>query len=255
MAFGKVEYGKKLNEGKTKIIYAHPTRDDVVYMVHKDGLSAGDGARRNNLPGKGRLACRTTSNVFYLLEEEGIDTHYMGMVKDDVNLVTRCEMIPLEVVMRRIATGSYLKRHPETEEGERFEPLVVEFFLKDDELHDPLVTDEEILEAEIATEEEIEAMRETGRKVFKILEEAWGKQDVALVDCKIEFGRATEDGSLLVGDVIDNDSWRIWPGGDKEQMMDKQIYRNMPKVTDDRLAALKAKYQQVVEMTDKFVEE
>ncbi|MCD6303260.1 MAG: phosphoribosylaminoimidazolesuccinocarboxamide synthase, partial [Anaerolineae bacterium] len=228
---------------------------NVVYRVHKDGLSAGDGARRNNLPGKGKLACRTTSNVFYLLEQEGIDTHYVGMVKENVNLVTRCEMIPLEVVMRRIATGSYLKRHPEVEEGERFEPLVVEFFLKDDELHDPLVTDEGILEADIATEKEIEAMRETGRRVFKILEEAWAEQNVALVDCKIEFGRATKDDTLLVGDVIDNDSWRIWPGGDKEQMMDKQIYRNMPEVTDERLAALKAKYQQVAEMTDKFVEE
>ncbi|NLG29403.1 MAG: phosphoribosylaminoimidazolesuccinocarboxamide synthase, partial [Chloroflexi bacterium] len=88
-------------EGKTKMIYAYPGRDDLVYMVHKDGITAGDGARRNTLPGKGALACRTTSNIFYLLETEGVATHYIGMVADNANLVTRCTMIPLEVVMRR----------------------------------------------------------------------------------------------------------------------------------------------------------
>ena len=108
MGFGPVVFGPKLAEGKTKIIFAHPEKDDAIYMVHKDGLTAGDGARRNTLPGKGALACRTTSNVFYLLEEEGIQTHYIGMVGDNINLMTRCTMIPLEVVMRRIATGSYL---------------------------------------------------------------------------------------------------------------------------------------------------
>src|SRR5690606_6388179 len=119
-----VAFGPKLAEGKTKVIYAHPEREDVVYMLHKDGITAGDGARRNELPGKGALACRTTSNVFYLLEDEGVCTHYIGMVADNVNIVTHCAMIPLEVVMRRIATGSYLKRHPEVSEGTRFEPAM-----------------------------------------------------------------------------------------------------------------------------------
>ena len=77
---------------------------------------------------------------------------------------------------------------------------------------------------------------------------------MTLVDCKIEFGRNGE-GQLLVADVIDNDSWRIWPGGDKTRMLDKQIYRNMPEVTDERLQGLLAKYQQVAELTDRFVEE
>ncbi len=254
MSFGTVNFGPKLAEGKTKIIYAHPERKDVVYMAHKDGLSAGDGARRNTLPGKGALSCRTTSNVFYLLEDEGVNTHYIGMVADNVNIVTYCTMIPLEVVMRRIATGSYIRRNPGIAEGTRFEPTLVEFFLKDDARHDPLVTDEEIVAMNVATPEEIATMRETGRRVFQILEKAWAKLDVTLVDCKIEFGR-TEDGELLVADVIDNDSWRIWPGGDPNRMLDKQVYRNMPEVTDERLAALLQKYQQVADLTDKFVEE
>jgi len=255
MGFGPVVFGPKLDEGKTKIIFAHSEKDDTIYMVHKDGLTAGDGARRNTLPGKGALACRTTSNVFYLLEEEGIQTHYIGMVGDNINLMTRCTMIPLEVVMRRIATGSYLRRHPEVEEGTRFDPPLVEFFLKDDARHDPLVTEDDILEMDVATSEEIEEMRRTGRRVFEILEAAWAKLDVTLVDCKIEFGRATSSGQLLVADVIDNDSWRIWPGGDKERMLDKQLYRNMPEVTDEGLRELLVKYTQVAELTDAFVQE
>ena len=254
MTFAPVVFGNKLAEGKTKIIYAHPEKADIVYMVHKDGLTAGDGARRNVLPGKGKLSCRTTSNVFYLLEDQGVATHYIGMVGENINVVTRCTMIPLEVVMRRIATGSYLRRNPDIQEGTRFDPPIVEFFLKDDARHDPLVTDAEIVQMRIATQAEIDAMRETGRRVFSIIEQAWAKLDVTLVDCKIEFGRAA-DGSLLVADVIDNDSWRIWPGGDKNRMLDKQIYRNMREVTDAGLAELLAKYETVAELTDKFVQE
>ena len=255
MAFGKVEFGPMLAEGKTKVIYAYPDKEDLVYMVHKDGITAGDGARRNTLPGKGALACRTTSNVFYLLEDEGIDTHYVGMVAENVNIVSRCEMIPIEVVMRRIATGSYLRRNSDVQEGTRFEPVMVETFLKDDALHDPLITEEEIVEQGIATQEEVVQMHETGREVFEILEDAWAEQDVTLVDCKIEFGRAVDDGSLLVADVIDNDSWRLWPGGDKNRMLDKQIYRDMPEITDEGLRNLLNKYATVAEMTDQFVEE
>jgi phosphoribosylaminoimidazole-succinocarboxamide synthase len=254
MSFSALQLGEKIAEGKTKVIYAHPDKDDVVYMVHKDGLTAGDGARRSVLPSKGKLSCRTTSNVFYLLEDEGVDTHYIGMVAEHINIVTRCTMVPIEVVMRRIATGSFIRRNPQIAEGTRFVPTMVEFFYKDDARHDPLVTDEQIVEMNVAAQEEIDTMRDTGRKVFAILEEAWAKLDVTLVDCKIEFGR-DPDGALLVADVIDNDSWRIWPGGDKNRMLDKQVYRNMPEVTDQGLADLLAKYEAVADLTDKFVEE
>lgn len=251
----ETEFGPKLAEGKTKIIYAHPKRGDLVYMLHKDGLTAGDGARRSELPGKGALACTTNSNVFYLLDHEGIPTHYIGMIGGTVNIVMRCTMVPLEVVMRRIATGSYLRRHPEIVEGARFDPTVVEFFLKSDERHDPLVTDAEIREMGVAQDAEIETMRQVGRRVFEVLEKAWAKLDVTLVDLKIEFGRAVEDGSLIVADVIDNDSWRIWPGGDKARMLDKQVYRNLPEVTDQGLSDVLANYARVAELTMSFVRE
>jgi len=253
MTLSETEFGPVLVEGKTKIVYAHPTRDDLVYMQHKDSLSAGDGARRSMLPGKGAVACRTNSNVFYVLEVEGVPTHYIGMIGDRINLVAPCKMIPLEVVMRRIAFGSYLRRHPEVAEGARFEPTVVEFFYKDDAQHDPLVTDEQILEMGVATAKELDAMRQVGRRVFEIIEHEWAGQDVTLVDLKIEFGRTIPTSDLVVADVIDNDSWRIWPGGDRHRQLDKQVYRDLPEVTDKELQQVLANYMAVADLTDRWV--
>lgn len=245
------ELGELLSEGKTKVVYEHPFCCDYSYLLHKDSISAGDGARRDTLRGKGALACRTTSSVFSLLARKGIATHFISMVSDDVTLVKHCKMIPLEVVMRRIATGSYLRRHPGTEEGARFEPVLVEFFLKDDARHDPFIYPGEIMEAGIASAEEVDQMTLTGRQVFEALEKAWASQDVVLIDCKIEYGRDA-GGNLLVADVIDNDSWRLWPGGDKKRMLDKQIYRDMPQVTDERLALLLSSYEEVARRTDEW---
>jgi phosphoribosylaminoimidazole-succinocarboxamide synthase len=163
-------------------------------------------------------------------------------------------MIPLEVVMRRMATGSYLRRHPEISEGTRFKPPLVEFFLKDDARHDPQMTEDEIVAAAVATPEEVAQMIGDGRRVFTTIEQAWARLDVVLVDLKIEFGRpiAAESRSsgLIVADVIDNDSWRIWPGGDKNRMLDKQVYRNMSDVTEAGLADIRQRYEQVVALTN-----
>jgi phosphoribosylaminoimidazole-succinocarboxamide synthase len=130
--------GEQLAEGKTKIVYADAADAALAVIVHKDDITAGDGARRNQLPGKGALSGRTTANVFRRLRDAGIPTHFVDAPADDEMVVRRCTMIPLEVVMRRIATGSYLKRNA-VPEGTRFDPLVVEFFFKDDANHDPLV--------------------------------------------------------------------------------------------------------------------
>lgn len=247
----KEKLGDRLAEGKTKVIYAHPTDSALVYMVHKDSISAGDGARRNVIVGKGALSCHTTSNVFRALERAGILTHFVAEIDDTTMLVRACKMIPLEVVMRRIATGSYLKRHPEVSEGTRFEGPLVEFFLKDDANHDPFITPAAIETAGIASAEEVQAMTDTGRRTFEVMEAAWAAQNVTLVDMKIEFGRDVE-GTLLVADVIDNDSWRIWPEGQRGKMLDKQIYREMPEVDADGLNLILAKYQQVAALTEKF---
>ncbi len=246
-----MNYGEKLAEGKTKIVYAHPDDPDLVILVHKDAISAGDGARRNEIPGKGALSGRTAANVFAMLNAAGVPTHFVDAPSPTEMIARRCAMIPVEVVMRRRATGSYLKRHPDTAEGTLFNPVLVEFFLKDDARHDPQIAPWELEEQGIATADEIAEMTEQGRRVFGLLEGAWRAQDVALIDLKIEFGRDSQ-GRLLVADMIDNDSWRLWPGGDKHRMIDKQIYRNLTQVTEEGLNLVKQKYAQVAEMTERF---
>jgi phosphoribosylaminoimidazole-succinocarboxamide synthase len=220
-------------------------------MVNKDQITAGDGARRNDLVGKARWSTITTANVFRLLNAEQLSTHFVEQVNDVTLLVRRCAMFPVEQVQRRIATGSYLKRHPAVSEGTRFDPVLVETFLKDDARHDPQIWPEDIVKMTLATQQEIEWMAEQGRRVFETLERAWASIDVALVDLKIEFGRDNK-GDLLVADVIDNDSWRLWPGGDKTRMLDKQIYRNLKEVTAQDLDVIADRYALVADLTGKL---
>lgn len=251
------EFGPLLAEGKTKRIYAHPGDETLAIMEHKDGISAGDGARRNTIAGKGVLSGRTFANVFALLQRNGIATHFVSAPTPEITVVRRCTMIPLEVVMRRLATGSYLRRNPDVAEATRFDPPLVEFFLKDDARHDPQISPDEIAAQGFASAEEVAKMTEQGRQVFAALEQAWAEQDVTLVDLKIEFGRLQDEqgeGALVVADVIDNDSWRIWPGGDKNQMLDKQVYRNMQQVDEQGLAQIHDLYTVVAERTDRWRE-
>ncbi len=244
-------FGPPLAEGKTKLIYAYPGDDTLAYMVNKDQITAGDGARRNELVGKSVWSTITTANVFTILNQADIATHFVEKINDTTLLVKRCAMLPVEQVMRRIATGSYLKRHPETSEGTRFEPPLVETFLKDDARHDPQIWEADIVQMGLATPHEIEWMAEEGRRVFVTLERAWASVDVTLVDLKIEFGRDPQ-GHLLVADVIDNDSWRLWPGGDKTRMLDKQVYRNLREVTPEELQGVADRYALVADLTGKL---
>jgi phosphoribosylaminoimidazole-succinocarboxamide synthase len=247
----KSEFGPLLAEGKTKQIYAYPGDDTLAYMINKDQITAGDGVRRDQLVGKSRWSTITTANVFRLLNEEQIATHLVEQIDDVTLLVRRCAMLPIEQVMRRIATGSYLKRHPDVSEGTRFEPVLVETFLKDDARHDPQIWEEDIVKLGLATSTEIEWMARQGRRVFETLERAWASVDVTLVDLKIEFGRDPQ-GHLLVADVIDNDSWRLWPGGDKNRMLDKQVYRNLGEVTPADLQGIADRYALVADLTGKI---
>jgi phosphoribosylaminoimidazole-succinocarboxamide synthase len=249
----KPQFGPLLAEGKTKSIYAYPGDESLAYMVNKDQITAGDGARRNELAGKSRWSTITTANVFTLLNQENIATHLVKQIDDVTLLVRRCTMLPVEQVQRRIATGSYLKRQPEISEGTRFEPVLVETFLKDDARHDPQIWAADIIEMGLATAQEIEWMAREGRRVFESLERAWAKVDVTLVDLKIEFGRDSK-GDLLVADVIDNDSWRLWPGGDKTRMLDKQVYRNLQTVTEQDMQGIADRYALVADLTGKLIQ-
>ena len=242
---------EKLAEGKTKILFAVPSDAELVIMEHKDAITAGDGARRHVLIGKAVATCETMDHCFRLLERSGIPTHYARRLDERRTLVRRCVMVPVEVVARRLATGSYLKRHPEMAEGSRFDPPVVELFLKDDLRHDPLVTPRELINAGVAGREDVEAMLDLAGRAFVVMEQAWARLGVTLVDLKIECGRDAA-GRMVVADVIDNDSWRLWPGGRRADMLDKQVYRELAEVTEAHLADVLANYRRVAEMSARF---
>jgi phosphoribosylaminoimidazole-succinocarboxamide synthase len=250
--------GIEIARGKTKVLYEVPAQPAQLVVAQTDQISAGDGARRHVIAGKGRLAAQTTARVFRLLNLCGLPTHYLNGGEDDDDnemVVRRCNMIPLEVVTRGVAAGSFVKRNPGAARGALIVPRVVEFFLKDDANHDPLITPDEIVARSIAAPQEIAAMTELARLTFDILAHAWRRRDVMLVDLKIEFGRLASgenQGQLVIADVIDNDSWRIWPQGREDLMLDKQMYRNLTTVDDDALAEVKRAYERVAEMTGSF---
>src|SRR5204863_7955354 len=121
----------------------------------------------------------------------------------------------------------------------------------DDAPHDPQIWEADILKMGLATQNESECMADQGRRLFEPLERAWTSVDVTLVDLKIELGRDTQ-GNLLVADVIDNDSWRLWPGGDKTRMLDKQVYRNLKDITPQDLQEVADRYVLVADLTGKL---
>ncbi len=250
--------GIEIARGKTKVLYEVPGQPAQLVVAQTDQISAGDGARRHEIPGKGRLAAQTTARVFRLLNLCGLPTHYLnGGEDDDENemVVRRANMIPLEVVTRGVAAGSFVKRNPGVARGMLLVPRVVEFFLKDDANHDPLIAPERIVAENIAAPHEVAAMTEMARLTFDILAHAWRKRDVMLVDLKIEFGRLASgenQGQLAIADVIDNDSWRIWPQAREDLMLDKQMYRNLETVDDEALANVKRAYERVADMVGSF---
>ena len=249
--------GLEITRGKTKALFESPDQPDVAVMKSMDSITAGDGARRNVIEGKGRLAAQTTARVFRLLNLCGFPTHYIsGGEDDDENeiLVRRCQMIPLEVVVRGVAAGSYVKRKG-TPRGTLLLPRILEFFIKDDANHDPLIEPEEIIARGVANPGELAAMGEIARMVFEVLAHAWRRRDVLLIDLKIEFGRLLSGegkGSLVIADVVDNDAWRIWPQGREEMMLDKQMYRNLQDVTPEALDQVRTNYEKVADLVGSF---
>lgn len=246
-----------LAEGKTKIILASDT-PNVVEVRSKDSITAGDGAKKDEISRKGIHANQTTSNVFHFLSSCGMRTHFVKSLNERSFLAKQCDMVPLEVVARRFAFGSYLKRHPGTPEKFQFNPPLIEFFLKDDARHDPFMEPFTILHEKITsrnkrplTIESLQTLESLCQLVFELLERAWAHQNVTLVDLKVEFGFDRE-GNLLLADVIDNDSWRIWPQGEKSKMKDKQVYRNLDKVTPEALSSIEANYREVASATTQF---
>lgn len=253
MADTNVEVGEKLAEGKTKIICKVKDVAGMVVIRSKDRITAGDGARAHDMAGKSVISTSTNCSVFELLNRAGVRTHFIRRLSDTEFLARHCEMIPIEFVTRRVATGSFLRRNPGVSEGYRFTPPKLEFFYKDDANHDPQWSEDQILAAGITLAGvtigtvELDVLSKTTIAVFEILERAWTTQDCTLIDMKIEFGVDTFSKKLLLADVIDADSWRLWPAGDRRLMKDKQVYRELKEVTPEALNVVKNNFAWIEE--------
>ncbi|PKU35612.1 hypothetical protein llap_14083 [Limosa lapponica baueri] len=251
-----LKLGKKVNEGKTKEVYELPDMPGCVLMQSKDQITAGNAARKDRMEGKAAISNTTTSCVFQLLQEAGIKTAFVRKQSDTAFIAAHCEMIPIEWVCRRIATGSFLKRNPGVKEGYKFYPPKIEMFYKDDANNDPQWSEEQLIEAKFCFgglsigQTEVDIMARSTQAIFEILEKAWQPQNCTLVDLKIEFGVNVLTKEIVLADVIDNDSWRLWPSGDRSQQKDKQSYRDLKEVTPEALQMVKRNFEWVAERVE-----
>lgn len=211
-----------LYEGKAKRIFkteqAHQLR-----VEYKDEVTAGNGAKKDVMEGKGRLNNQISSIIFDYLKNEGIHSHFIKQISSTEQLVEQVTIIPLEVVVRNIATGSITQRLG-FEKGYEFDQSLVEFFYKNDNLNDPLVTEDHIKLLHLADDEEIQILKTMALNINEVLKEMMDKLGLRLVDFKVEFGK-NDEGKILLADEISPDTCRIWDKFSDENF-DKDVYRH-----------------------------
>ena len=223
-------------EGKGKKMFA---TDDANLLIaeFKDDLTAFDAHKRGNEAGKGALNNKISTQLFNLLKEKGIPTHLVETLSDTEQLVKKCEIIPLEVVVRNIATGSLTKRLA-IKEGTVLSFPLVEFYYKNDDLHDPLVNDEHcLIMGLVKSENDLDRLKHMGREINAILFKFFADRNLKLVDFKVEFG-VDKVGNILLADEISPDSCRFWDATTNEKL-DKDRFRQ-------DLGSVKVAYEEVL---------
>ena len=196
-----------INSGKVKSVFTTDD-DDKVIIEFRDDMTAGDGERKEVMNKKGAYNAVISAKIFKVLEENGVETQFIDLPEPDVMIAKKLEMIPIEVIIRNIATGSLIRKYP-IADGTRLEPPIVEMDYKDDEYHDPMLNDSIIKALGIATQEEIDILTEKALKINEILRKFLKESGIILVDFKIEFGK-DKDGNILLGDEISPDGCRLW---------------------------------------------
>ena len=224
-----MEKREQMYEGKAKKVYA--TDDANLCIVsYKDDATAFNGLKKGTIAGKGVINNRVTNYLMGLLEKEGIPTHFVEELSERDTLVRRVSIVPLEVIVRNIAAGSFSKRFG-VAEGTDLACSTLEFCLKDDDLGDPMVNEYHIYACGWATREDVATISELAFKVNDFLTNYFAKIGILLVDFKLEFGK-TADGRIVLADEISPDTCRFWDSETREKLDKDRFRRDLGNVED-----------------------
>ncbi len=212
---------EQLYEGKAKKVFA--TSDpNLVIVDYKDDATALDGAKKGTIVGKGVINNKMSNFMMQKLEKAGVPTHFVEQLSDRETVVKKVSIVPLEVIIRNIAAGSFSKRYG-VPEGTELKISTIEFSYKNDDLHDPLINDYHAIALGLATPEEIEQIKEYAFKVNDMMREYLLTLGIILVDFKLEFGK-TADGQIVLADEISPDTCRFWDVKTHAHL-DKDLFR------------------------------
>lgn len=219
---------EQLYEGKAKKVYT--TDDaDIVIVDYKDDATAFNGEKKGTIVGKGVINNRMTNYIFKVLEKEGVPTHLVEELSDRETAVKKVEIVPLEVIVRNVAAGSFSKKLG-IEEGTKLLAPTLEFSYKDDALGDPMINDYYAIAIGAATQEEIDKITKYTFKVNDVLRKFFADAGIELVDFKIEFGRY--HGDIILADEISPDTCRLWDMKTREKLDKDRFRRDMGNVED-----------------------
>ena len=216
-----MEKGIQLYEGKAKKVFETIDKD-LCIVSYKDDATAFNGLKKGTISGKGAINNRVTNYLMQMLEKNSIPTHFVKELSDRETVVKRVKIVPLEVIVRNIAAGSFSKRFG-VKEGTKLLSPTLEFCLKDDALGDPMVNEYHILACGWATREELDKITEYTFKINNILKDFFAKINIELVDFKLEFGK-TSSGEIVLADEISPDTCRFWDAKTHEKL-DKDRFR------------------------------
>ena len=205
-------------QGKVKTVYELDEPDKVL-IQYEDKVTAGNGKKEAYVEDKGKVCCLISELLFRELEQCGIKTHYISMPTHRAMAVKKVDIIPIEVVVRNVAAGSIVRQTP-LEEGTVFSNPLVEFYLKDDEKDDPLLTEDR---ARLIGDYPLRELKQLAAEVNVVLQDIFKKIDLTLVDFKLEYGYDV-NGNLLLADELSPDGMRLWKVGTSESF-DKDLFR------------------------------
>ena len=212
---------EQIYEGKAKRVYK--TDDPELYIVdYKDDATAFNGLKKGTIAGKGIINNQMSNRLMQMIERKGVPTHFVKELSKRETLVKKVSIVPLEVIVRNIAAGSFSKRYG-VEEGMVFDEPVIEFSYKNDALGDPLLNTDHALALKVATRAEIDTIKSYALQINSILKAFWTECGVTLVDFKLEFGK-TADGSVILADEISPDTCRLWDTATGKKL-DKDRFR------------------------------